>query len=918
MRWRLLNRVDVEELPTDVGTMLEDERRAIRERRSQASREALDINDLSALCLSGGGIRSAAFGLGVLQSLAARGILSQFDYLSTVSGGGYIGGWLTAWIRREGADKAFAGLAEPAPSQNSPITYLRRYSRYLTPHSGLLSADSLTVVSLFARNLLLNWTIIVPLFIALVLAVKIFFGVVLVLPTPAAAFMLVGGISFVGYALFQSVRRRPGFEKLASAPYRYFLDELLPLLVGIIFICAGAASGLNWEKSTSGSLDFSIFAGVGVGIYLVAWALAYIFSFVIELPPVDGKEDAAPSTEENFESQVKNKLWWPVARAGFCYVGSGAITGLLIAFMISLLRISDAPHWREVFVISFGPVIFVIALFIAELFYIGFNSATPWGDAEREWLARAGGSAMAFALGLCGLFALVLIGSPLVLEKILPAVTGEHSKTLLTSLAAFSSIVSGIISAIMGRMTRTGSSRSTLSTSWSDRSINVLLAVMTVFFLTTTVILTSAFLDELLLGHALGYEKMTGYDWLYRPEIGLNPSDVSVFDWLLRPAEFFIVLVLVILIASRCININKFSLHNLYRNRLIRSFLGASNLNRKPNPFTDFSDGDNLKLHELWPASSDSSAQGLPPIHVINMALNVVATKQLAWQERKAISFTATPKWIGSGDLEWEDENGVTRRGTYRPSEFYGAAMSLGTAMTLSGAAASPNMGYHSSPWLSLILTFFNVRLGGWYGNPNRRGARTFKEQSPRRAAKALLTEAFGRTTDQRSYVYLSDGGHFENLGAYEMVRRRCRFIVIIDAGSDPKCTFEDLGNFVRRAALDFGVKIHFRKLDIKARAVPPVSGIHCAVADIVYPDSSALPGLLLYIKPGYNGVGPASVISYANQHDDFPHESTSNQWFGEIQFEAYRALGEYVMESIASVGAAPKTIEELVTRAQV
>src|SRR5262249_18476620 len=148
-------------------------------------------------------------------------------------------------------------------------------------------------------------------------------------------------------------------------------------------------------------------------------------------------------------------------------------------------------------------------------------------------------------------------------------------------------------------------------------------------------------------------------------------------------------------------------------------------------------------------------------ILIINMALNIVASRELAWQERKALSFTATPRWIGCGDLAELDTkprnqtraakpSNQTRaaRGFYRLSSESGGQMSLGTAMTISGAAASPNMGYHSSPALSLLLTFFNVRLGVWLGNPGPAGDRTYSLQGPLFAARPMVEEAFGLTTD--------------------------------------------------------------------------------------------------------------------------------------------------------------------------
>src|SRR5207248_8980036 len=131
----------------------------------------------------------------------------------------------------------------------------------------------------------------------------------------------------------------------------------------------------------------------------------------------------------------------------------------------------------------------------------------------------------------------------------------------------------------------------------------------------------------------------------------------------------------------------------------------------------------------------------------------------------------------------------------YRPVLEYGGpnGMSLGTAITISGAAASPNMGSHSSPALTFLLTLFNARLGAWLGNPGDPGRRTWRKPDPIAGAGPLLREMFGRTTDRNPYVFLSDGGHFENLGLYEMVARRCRYIVVSDAGCDPEYAFEDL-----------------------------------------------------------------------------------------------------------------------------
>src|SRR5262249_39241180 len=138
--------------------------------------------------------------------------------------------------------------------------------------------------------------------------------------------------------------------------------------------------------------------------------------------------------------------------------------------------------------------------------------------------------------------------------------------------------------------------------------------------------------------------------------------------------------------------------------------------------------------------------------------------------------------------------------------------ISLGTAITISGAAVNPNMGYHSSPVVSFILTLFNVRLGAWLGNPGKAGNKTYRSNFPSWPARTTIEAAFGLTTDPNPYVNLSDGGHFDNLGLHEMILRRCHFIVISDAGCDVDFTFEDLGNAVRKVRIDMGVPVEFYK----------------------------------------------------------------------------------------------------------
>lgn len=228
---------------------------------------------------------------------------------------------------------------------------------------------------------------------------------------------------------------------------------------------------------------------------------------------------------------------------------------------------------------------------------------------------------------------------------------------------------------------------------------------------------------------------------------------------------------------------------------------------------------------------------------------------------------------------------------------------------------------YHSSPALTFIMSLFNVRLGWWLGNPKKEGV--FDQEAPTNGGMALIEETLGMTDDKHDWIYLSDGGHFDNLGLYEMIVRRCRHIVVCDAGADPCCTFEDLANAIRKVRIDLGISIVLeKKMEIYPRqAAKP--GQYWAIYRIHYPtpknsDGHSYDGRLLYIKPAFYGKDePTDVYNYALESETFPHETTFDQFFSESQFESYRALGQHIFDQIerdaTSRGKKITSIEELI-----
>lgn len=408
--------------------------------------------------------------------------------------------------------------------------------------------------------------------------------------------------------------------------------------------------------------------------------------------------------------------------------------------------------------------------------------------------------------------------------------------------------------------------------------------------------------------------------------LALSPELISFSPGLLL-LKYFLLLAacgLILLAASWCVDVNIFSLNALDGNRLTRAYLGASRpqpakpeerlaakpttdgsgvmseadpasedkpkpKERQPDSLTSFDPADNMRLSDLTIGKSrnafDQPYQG--PHYLINAAINLVRSDDLSWQERQAASFVFTPEFSGS------------QLTGYRPTEKYAGGISLGEAVSISGAAASPNSGYHSSPAVSALLTMFNARMGAWLGNPGV--AKTWQRRGPFMGYFHLLKELLGWTDSASPYVYLSDGGHFENLAVYELVRRRCRYIVVCDAGADPDYTFEDLGNLIRKVRIDFGIRIEIDHSSLRKATAKHQSSWHCAVGQVRYDDvnDGDIPGTLIYIKPSLSGDEPADVLQYARAHSAFPQEPTSDQFFSESQFESYRALGQHIAESV-------------------
>ncbi len=513
--------------------------------------------------------------------------------------------------------------------------------------------------------------------------------------------------------------------------------------------------------------------------------------------------------------------------------------------------------------LALPALIFIYGIF--QIVLVGLTSKMT-EDEDREWWASgAAWFTMLMAAWIAGM-GLVLYADSLVANS-------EHALLKLTGATT----LFGAILSMLGFSGKTKSGRTdepqaqtgppSIPARLRGYAVKLILPAFLVLLVLTLALVNSR-LSDLLRTH-------------WEP---LQSTDAVVTEILLG-----VLLAAVSVIASFGVNANKFSLNGMYRLRLIRTFLGASHENRHVSPLTGFDEEDNIKMSKL---------KSVKPLHVVNMALNLVKSDNLAWQQRKAESFTATPLHCGSMRVGYVDTESYSKG----PSDPVGgfSGLSLGSALTISGAAASPNMGYHSSPLLTIVMTLFNARLGAWLANPGKHGKGFWAASAPEFALTSFIDEAFGRTTDRNRWVYLSDGGHFENLGLYEMVLRRCHRIVIIDGSADPDYSFEDLGNAVRKIRVDFGIEIEF-KGEFPIFKKGNAAGQHYAYGEIKYScvDDNAPAGELVYIKTSLTGDEPRDVLNYASQNSSFPQQPTSDLWFDEAQLESYRRLGSHIIQDI-------------------
>lgn len=355
----------------------------------------------------------------------------------------------------------------------------------------------------------------------------------------------------------------------------------------------------------------------------------------------------------------------------------------------------------------------------------------------------------------------------------------------------------------------------------------------------------------------------------------------------LRHSPLFLGFVgLAIALAFTC-DINRVSIHAYYRARLSEAFL--ANVGDDPLP-----DPGNFDLRELGPEHG-------APLQLINTTLNTTSSTSERLRSREGASFFFSPLYVGS------EPTGFRRVESYDMCD-----TALSSAFTTSGAAVDPNMFATRARALSFLMALLNIRLGYWALNP--RFARVRARWLPWWWV-FIGREMLGIGLDEkRRHVHLSDGGGFENLGVYELVRRRVRYVIVTDAGADPDTTLADLGRAIERVRVDFGVEIDLDADHLYHQRDQSLAQQPYVLGRIRYADAAE--GRILYIKPALRAGLTADIYAYWRAHPSFPDQSTAEQFFDEAQFEAYRALGQQIVATLLG-DTAPASVGEWFDRLQ-
>jgi choline dehydrogenase-like flavoprotein len=826
--------------------------------KSRENEEQLP-EDTVGLALTGGGIRSATFGLGVLQALSERGRLRDIDFLSSVSGGGFTGSFLGRLFTRPSVAQAKdpVGRVEEIlkDTGSAPLWWLRTQANYIFA-TGAEDAR---------LNLAVLWRNIVSLYLVLGALLFAVFGLLAWLPlTTGPAISRWGSLRLWETAAPLFVR--PQFRGLELSPWWWL--PLVALGLGVIPATLG-----YWLAPNIGSYRrYPVFSLLGWLVLVAGSATALQFPFIAGL-------------------------------------AAAALVILLLAWL-----------WQEV----------------ARWGAIEHSSTIPAahrvGAIVRNRLSRGLGEALIiFAF----LVAWVVLDTLAI--RYAHGTVAKASAAILMALAPALPVLRWIAMKALRQISAgTGGGFSYVALA------NFLGLPLALFFLFV--------LD--VLAHRVFFAAPANGIWLVLIAFLFSAVLGRAFDFL-----------------------NLSSLRATYASRLSRTFLGASNEERiYGSPTGGGRDVSQANPKDDIPHDEYHPERQGGPLHLINVCVNetVDVTSEREIRERKGLPMCVTPHGITVGlkyFSEWATPDSLPRWQKYRrwrdgydaedfepshkrrltavkalpvtssPTAFHVLqskksdsaeveSLSLGAWTSISGAAFSTGVGRGTKLSLALFMGLVNVRLGYWwdsgildYERPDRYPPPFWRrlKRFPTKlfgAQSMLLAEYRGRFRGPSQWFwYLSDGGHFEVTGLYELLRRRVRFMIVADGGEDPDYQWGDLARLMQQAREDFGAEIKWTGQQAFAAMPEPIQRwvnqtcigtldkikrdgpYHASLAQVSYQDGEQC--WILLLKPSLTDALTQDVLTYSETNKKFPQDPTIDQIFDDIQWESYRALGQQIGQHV-------------------
>ena len=867
------------------------------------------------VAVSGGGIRSATFALGLFQALARRDLLKRIDFLSTVSGGGYFGGFFGKLFLPGAGTKSESPAASAErvrdallDSRSGPIWWLRENGRYIAPTG---AGDYMAAAAIYLRN----WS-----------AVQFVVGITLL-----TLFLLSNTVR----AWFWHAGPGDWLEKGINGATLGLIWVspwvVLPLAVAAVFLvplCVAYWLTQQWQVSEQRSWTLALLPqGPIIGLCIVLFAAALALW--------------APELGSRWFPQTR------VAKVSYLYV----VATCVLAFLAYLVSYSyGAPNAMSVARnrlsrwLGAWLVVFVMLLVFALVDTFGQTAYALWTSGKVP-VALTGVVTSALLL-LARQFAGYLTSDKTKQPKGLRI--PMHLVGLVVGLA-LALIVATFWNAVAhgalwqgGRPT--GDPGGQLMSHYAPGKPQVSLS-------------------------AEQYIKVAAPEQPAPSESERGPAK----SWV--TAAFIVALLLSIATGHNLTFLNLSSIQQFYAARLARAYLGASNPRRTafasstPDSLrSDTADEDieqTLNVTRADPRDDVAYKEYRPerhggPVHLVNVTINetIAGTSQLEQRDRKGLGMAVGPCGISVARVHhalWNDDAQLEARKLVpvklRPGRFavFGERtfdaepLSLGQWVAISGAAFTTGLGARTNLGLSLLLGLSNVRIGYWWDSNIAPGGR---DDTAAKAAKhkpadwlEFLFPAQLYLSDEllarfhgphRQRWYLSDGGHYENTAVYELLRRRLPVILLSDNGGDEDYTFADLGNLVRKARIDFDAEIRFlEEAELNELLTPSMRQIigtpaelqrrvgdaatrkddglegnaysrcHAIIARVYYDRAMRPGGVLIVVKPSLAGDEPIDLLQYHSEHPTFPQETTLDQFFDEAQWESYRKLGSHIGDKL-------------------